>query len=246
MYQLCAPEATAFTWSILAVCRHGMSNMDGYLSNARSDNAIAYLGKFAELSIGATYSSGRGSASSGGPSATNCAGEIAGNPSACRQFSTLLDYDSDRYGLASAYDKLYGGPNALAGLNSIHYFVERCSLNGYRWIGKTKVGAGWIQRKTQAAQVSTANVYYLGVSQPLEVNWIVDTQVSYLGVQNTSDSSIQLSARLIYQLSKRTTVYGLLVHINDKGNAAIAVSAGASVRAEMSQSSVMTSIRHSF
>lgn len=173
MYQLCAPETTAFTWSILAVCRHGMSNMDGYLPNARSDNAIAYLGKFVELSIGATYSSGRDSASSGGPSATNCAGEIAGNPSACRQFTTLLDFDSDRYGLASAYDKLYGGQNALAGLNSSHYFVERCSLNGYRWLGKTKVGAGWIQRKTQAAQVSTANVYYLGTDSRLRLTGLL-------------------------------------------------------------------------
>lgn len=225
---------------------HGMSNMDGYLPNARSDNAIAYLGKFAELSIGATYSSGRDSASSGGPSATNCAGEIAGNPLACRQFTALLAYDSERYGFASAYDKLYGGPNALAGLNSSHYFVERWSLNGYRWIGKTKIGAGWIQRKTQAAQLSTANLYYLGVSQPLDANWIVDSQVSYLGVQNISDSSIQLSTRLSYQLSKRTTIYGSLAHINNKGAAAIAVSAGASVGAGMSQSSVMTGIRHSF
>lgn len=225
---------------------HGMSNMDAYLPNARSDNAIAYLGKFAELSIGASYSGGRDSASSGGPSATNCAGEIAGNAVACRQVTALLAYDSARYGVASAYDKLYGGPNALAGLNNSHYFVERLSLNGYLWIDKTKVGAGWIQRKTQAAQASTADLYYLGVSHPVAPQWTMDAQLSYLGVQHRADASTQLSARLSYQFSKRTTAYASFGHIVNQGAAAIAVSAGASVGTGMSQSSFMTGVRHSF
>jgi predicted porin len=55
-----------------------ISSLDLYLPNARSDNAIGYLGVFKELTVGATYSFGRDASSAGGPAATGCAGEVPG------------------------------------------------------------------------------------------------------------------------------------------------------------------------
>jgi hypothetical protein len=53
----------------------GTGSVDGYLPNARTDNAIGYLGVLSGVTIGATYSFGRDASAAGGPAATNCAGE---------------------------------------------------------------------------------------------------------------------------------------------------------------------------
>jgi len=76
-----------------------ISSMAPYLPNARSDNAVAYLGKFSDFAVGATYSTGRDtSAAGGGAAGTGCAGEVAGNARACSQITALLGYEIARYG----------------------------------------------------------------------------------------------------------------------------------------------------
>lgn len=225
---------------------HGLSGMDGYLPNARSDNAIGYLGKFSELSVGATYSTGRDAVAAGGPAATNCPGEIAGNAHACRQVTALLAYDASSFGAATAYDKLYGGPSAAGGLSSSDYHIERISLSGYALAGTTKIGGGFIQRKTHAASDNTADLFYLGVSTPFAPNWVLDSQLARLDIRNSRDASTLLAARATYNLSKRTAVYVSIGHIRNDGAAAIAVSAGDTVGVGMSQSGVMTGMRHTF
>lgn len=225
---------------------HGLSGMDSYLPNARSDNAIGYMGKFSEFSVGATYSAGRDAAAAGGPAATNCAGEVAGNAQACRQVTALLAYDTTSFGVATAYDKLNGGPGATAGLTSSDYHVERVSLSGYALLGATKIGGGFIERKTHAARDNTANLAYLGVSYPFAQNWVLDSQVARLDIKSSADASTLLAARATCQLSKRTTVYVSVGHIRNDGAAAIAASAGSTVGVGMSQSGVMTGVRHVF
>jgi predicted porin len=84
---------------------YSMSNMDGYLHNARRDNAIGYMGKFGDVSVGGTYSFGRDASNAGGPAAANCAGEVPGESQACRQVTALLAYDTKTFGVATAYDK---------------------------------------------------------------------------------------------------------------------------------------------
>jgi predicted porin len=230
---------------------HGLSGMDGYLPNARSDNAIGYLGKFSELSIGATYSAGRDAAAAGGPAATNCPGEIAGNARACRQVTALLAYDvqslgSESFGVATAYDKLHGGPGAAGGLTRSDYHVERMSLSAYALLGKTRIGGGLIRRKTHAASDNTADLAYLGVSAPFAPNWVFDSQISRLDIKQSPDASTLLAARATCQLSRRTALYVSVAHIRNQGAAAIAASAGSSVGVGMRQSGVMTGMRHTF
>ena len=225
---------------------HGMSNMDGYLPNSRSDNAIGYLGKFADVTVGATYSFGRDASAAGGPAATNCAGEVAGDSKACRQVTGLLAYDTKSFGVATAYDKLYGGTGAAGGLTNSDYNVERISLNGYALFGQAKIGLGLIKRKTHTATDDTADLYYLGLSYPFANNWVLDTQVARLDVKSSPDSSTQFVARATYNFSKRTAVYASVGHISNDGAAHISVSAGDSVGVGMNQTGVMTGIRHVF
>jgi predicted porin len=225
---------------------HGMTNMDGYLPNARSDNAIGYLGKFAELTVGATWSPGRDASASGGPSATNCAGELGADRKACRQVTALLAYDGKGFGVATAYDKLNGGPGAAGGLTSSGYHVERISLNGYVLFGDTKLGLGAIDRKTHAASDADADLYFVGLSYPFAPNWVLDTQLSRLDIKNSPDVSTQLVARATYSFSKRTAAYLSLGHIRNEGAAAVAVSAGDTVGVGLSQNGVMVGMRHSF
>lgn len=89
-------------------------SFDPYLANARSDNAVAYLGKFSNVSVGATYSLGRDTSAAGEPAATGCPGETAGDAKACRQITALLGYDNSAFGVTAAYDIMYGGAGSAA------------------------------------------------------------------------------------------------------------------------------------
>lgn len=226
---------------------HSIGSLDGYLPNARSDNAIGYLGKFSDFTVGATYSFGRDATTvAAGPAATVCPGEVAGNAKACRQVTALLAYDTKSFGIASAYDILYGGPGASGGLTSSDFNDQRISLNGYALFDKTKVGLGLIQRKTHAATDTKSSLYFLGASYPLANNWVFDGQLARLNVKDTDKVSTLLAARATYNFSKRTALYTSVGYMRNAGAAAIAVDAGGSVGVGMNQTGIMAGIRHSF
>lgn len=225
-----------------------ISSLDSYLPNARSDNAIGYLGSLNGVTVGATYSFGRDASSAGGPSATNCSGEVAGNSKACRQITGLLGYDGKGFGITTSYDVLYGNTGAAAGLTSSDNKDQRVTLNGYFIIGDAKVGGGVLDRRTRvAANVNTdSDLYYLGVSYPFSAALVLDAQLSRLNVRR-SDNDVTLSVvRLTYNLSKRTAIYTSLGYIKNGGVAATAVDAGGTVGAGRNQLGAMTGIRHTF
>lgn len=225
---------------------YAIGSIDPYLPNGRSDNAIGYTGKFADFTVGATYSFGRDASAAGGPAATNCAGEVAGDSKACRQFTALLDYDNKSWGLAGAYDRLYGNTGAAFGLTSSDFYDQRITLNGFVMLSRTKFGAGVIQRKTHTATDVKSNLYYAGVSYPFAGSWVLDAQASRLDVKDSPNDTTLLTARVMYNLSKRTALYATVGHVNNSGTAAIAVDAAGSVGAGMSQSGIMTGVRHFF
>lgn len=225
---------------------YAIGSIDPYLPNGRSDNAIGYMGKFADFTVGATYSFGRDASAAGGPAATNCAGEVAGDSKACRQFTALLDYDNKSWGVAGAYDRLYGNTGAAFGLTSSDFYDQRITLNGFVMLSRAKFGAGVIQRKTHTATDVKSNLYYAGVSYPFAGSWVLDAQASRLDVKDSPNDTTLLTARVMYNLSKRTALYATVGHINNSGTAAIAVDAAGSVGAGMSQSGIMTGVRHFF
>lgn len=225
---------------------YAIGSLDGYLPNARSDNALGYLGSFNGLTLGATYSLGRDASATGGPAATNCAGEVAGNAKACRQVTALLAYDTKAFGATASYDILYGGPGAAAGLTSSGYHDGRAILNGYVLVGATKVGLGLIKRQIRAAADTDSTLYFLGASYPMSPSLVLDAQVARLDVKDTDKVSTLFTAKATYSLSKRTAVYATIGTMRNQGAAAIAVDAGGSTAAGLNSSGIMTGVRHMF
>ncbi len=223
-----------------------ISSLDSYLPNARSDNTIGYLGTFSALTVGATYSLGRDTATSGGPGATGCGGENPADSQACRQVTAMLAWDSKAFGVLGAYDVLNGGAGAANGLVRSDYQDRRLSLNGYAMLGATKLGAGLIARRTEAAATTRSDLYYLGASHPLAPQWQLDAQVSRLAIDASARRSTLLVARVSYLLSKRTALHASLGHMDNAGGAPVAIDAGGTVGAGLDQNGLMLGVRHAF
>ncbi|SFV05498.1 porin [Pseudoduganella namucuonensis] len=226
-----------------------MSSIDLYIPNARSDNAIGYLGAFNDFTVGATYSLGRDASAAGGPAATGCAGEVAGDAKACRQVTGLLGYDNKAWGVTASYDILYGNTGAAAGLTTSGSSDKRVTLNGYTMLGATKIGLGLMDRKKVAATRANdleSDMYYVGASHPLSPALTLDGQVARHDVKGSANDSTLTVVRLTYNLSKRTAVYSSLGHMRNGGLAAIALDAGGTVGAGLNQSGVSAGVRHAF
>lgn len=224
-----------------------ISSIDSYLPNARSDNAIGYLGTFSGFTVGATYSFGRDTSSAGGPAATGCAGEVAGNSKACRQVTGLLGYDGNGFGVTTSYDILYGNIGAANGLVSSDDSDQRITLNGYLMLSETKIGLGVVARKTRAATSNTdSDLYYLGATYPISKALVLDGQIARLNVKGTNKKSTMTVARLTYNLSKRTALYTSVGYMQNGGAAAVALDAGGTVSAGKNQVGVMSGIKHMF
>lgn len=224
---------------------HSMASFDSYLPNARSDNAAGYLGKFNGFTVGGTYSTGRDAAGPAGPSATNCAGNVAGDPVACRQYTMMLAYDAPQFGAAASYDVMRGGTGASAPLSSAAYTDTRTIVDAYAKFGSAKVGGGWIRRNTSAAAHSQSDLYFLGASYYATPALSFDAQALRYLLRETSDSTLFVG-RVNYLLSKRTTVYTSVGYVTNSSRGAAAVAAGGSVGAGQNQLGVMAGIQQRF
>jgi predicted porin len=224
-----------------------IGSIDGYLPNSRSDNAIGYLGVFSGVTVGATYSTGRDTSAAGGPAATNCAGEVAGNSKACRQVTGMLAYDTKAFGVSASHDVMYGNTGAAGGLTSSANTDKRTTLNGYAMLGATKIGAGIIARKTRAVTgPSDSDLYYLGVSHPLTPAVVIDAQVAQRDTKDSPNDVTFAAVRATYNLSRRTAVYASIGQMKNKGTSAVALDAGGTVGAGKTQNGLMGGLRHSF
>jgi predicted porin len=224
-----------------------LSSIDPYLANSRSDNSISAQGTFDGVTVGATYSLGRDTSNAGGPGGTNCAGEVAGNSKACRQASALIGYDTNTWGVTASYDILYGNVGAGGGLTSSNNSDRRVTSNLWAMLGATKLGMGVLDRRTAAVTgLVKSDLYFIGVSQPLAPQWVLDAQIAYRDIKNSSDDATMVVARVSYLLSKRTSVYLNLGHMNNKGNSAVALDAGGTVGIGKNQNGVDVGLRHFF
>ncbi|MGF6408524.1 putative porin [Paraburkholderia sp. MM5482-R2] len=231
---------------VIGPSMHSMANFDPYLANARSDNAIGYMGKFGGVTVGATYSFGRDAAGPAGPSATNCGGQVPGDFQACKQFTGMLAYDATNFGVAASYDQMRGGKGATAPLTSSAYKDTHTVVDGYYRFGPGRVGIGWIHRDVDAAAASLrSDIYFAGV------NWLptpavsLDAQALHYDIHGTSNSTL-IATRATYLLSKRTSVYALLGYMINSQKGASAVSAGGSVAPGENQTGAMLGIQHKF
>jgi predicted porin len=242
---------------------YGMGSLDSYIPNARSDNTIAYKGTFSGVTVGATYSDGRDSAGTGNsPGQGTCAGPIAGNALACRQWSAMLRYDNSMFGVATAYDQQRGGTGALASefngvaalpLASSGDTDTRIQANGWFLVGNLKVGGGWLGRRVTTASATETNVasnmYYLGASYPVTPAFTLEGEI-YRMVDRQQDTRASMAAAAaLYALSKRTTVYLQGAFLENSRHAAYTLSSGGggtTPGAGMNQTGVMVGIRETF
>lgn len=227
--------------------QYGLGSLDSFVPNSRSDNSLAYKGTFNGFTVGATYSFGRDTSAAGGPAGTNCAGENAADHKACREVSALLRYDSAAWGVTAAYDRLNGGTGAAFGLSSSDRTDSRVHLGAYAKLANWKVGGGIIRRDNEGnATTPRSNLYYLGAAYKLSPALTIDGQLGRLDLHDSANDANQVLLRGIYDLSKRTSVYLAAGHINNKGASAVTLTAGGSVGAGLSQTGIITGVKHSF
>ena len=248
-----------FDADLLGPNAFGLSSLDSYIPNTRTDNSLAYRGRFGAWSLGATYSLGRDAVNAGpSPAGTNCAGESATDRQACRQWSAMLKYDTAPWGFALAVDEMRGGAGAFAGLTRSDLKDRRIMLNGYAALSPTiKLGAGLMRRDNDAAQAASASngatprstLAWGGLSWSPSAAVVVDGQLQQLRYARGGDRSTLLALRATYRFSKRTAVYAQAARIDNGQRLAISVSsaaAGGSPLAGASQTGLMLGLRHSF
>jgi predicted porin len=238
---------STFDVDIFGPSQYGLGALDSAIPNGRTDNSIAYKGTFSGVTVGAHYSLGRDTSSAGGASGTNCAGESATSAMQCREWSALLRYDAPAWALVAAYDRMYGGPGASNGLTSADKTDSRLHVGGLLKADAWKVGGGVFVRNNQGSSATPrSNLYYLGLAYVVTPEVTLDSQVARLDYRNSGNDSNEVLLRATYFLSKRTQVYVAGGRMDNHGTAAVALSAGGSVGAGLTQTGIITGIKHSF
>jgi len=220
---------------ILGPSQYAIGSLDAYIPNARTDNTIAYKGTFNGLTLGATYSFGH-DAAGGVPASGTCAGEVAGNASACRTVSAMVKYDAATFGVAGAYEEQRGGTGATASFfngSAPIAFTDagdkdrRIVANGYVKLGNAKLSAGWIGRHLQAAAGDVrSNLYFVNGSYPLTGALTLDAGLIRMVNADQSRSATMAVVRGVYALSKRTALYAQTGYLWNSANAQYSVSGG--------------------
>ncbi|GLU33620.1 porin [Trinickia caryophylli] len=242
---------------------YGMGSLDAYIPNARTDNAVTYLGSYKGFTLGLGYSFGRDSAGTGNsPGQGTCAGSVPGHATECRDWSVMLKYDSQYFGVAASYEEERGGTNAAANffdgvtptvLTSAADKDARAHLSAYAQYAGAKIGAGWVGRRvvTQSPAVPDvrSNLFFVGASYLVLPTLVVDGEV-YRIVNSEHDTRATMGTlRTTYLLSKRSSVYAQVAYLANSAKARYAVSGGGSGTtpgAGMGQTGVMVGIKHMF
>lgn len=235
---------------VIGASAHGLASLDSYLPNSRADNAISYRLKKGGWNLGATYSTGRDTATAGNPGATNCAGESSTDTMACREWSAMAKYDSDTWGLAWSQDVIRGGSGAIFGLGASDLTDTRSNFNGWVKFGDVKVGGGLLRRHNDGNSATPiSNLYYLGLTVPVLPAVVIDAQAAVLDYKDSANQAKQLVVRGTYNFSKRTAAYLSLARLDNSGTLAVSVSNGAAgglPTAGGGQTGIMMGLKHSF
>jgi predicted porin len=246
---------------------YSLGALDAYLPNSRSDNAVSYFGEFRHFVAGATYSTGRDAASAAGsttanagaaysPAATNCPGNVPGDPLACRQITALLGYWGEQVGLQFVYDQLRGGPGSSAG--SVSYDpsspvllanssakTTRYMASGYFLLGDLSLRGGMIHRMTTTTTDYQTNIFYGGAAYMFRPDIEFDGQISRITTTDQKNANYYVM-RATYLLSKRTSLYTMLGFMQNNSRASYAVGAGYYTVAGAKQTGVLVGMQQRF
>lgn len=243
---------------------YGLASLDAWIANPRSDNSVVYRKSFNGVTVGASYSFGRDASPANGSNAPgdgSCAGGVAGNAEACREWSLMLKYDASNWGAAASYDRQNGGMGATANLfNGLTPLALTGSGNrdthlvvdGYAKVGKFMFGAVWVNRRVNSAVASTPNVtsnqFALEAQYQMSPALFLEALLQRVIDREQDTRATMEVARATYLLSVRTAVYAQVGFLQNSVHAAYSVSGGgASTPGKgMSQMGSMLGIRHAF
>ncbi len=260
-YSMLLQELTQF--SVVGPNIYGFGSIDPWIPNSRADNTVAYRKDFGTLHSGVTYSLGRDNSPTGGfntPGEGTCAGSVAGNHEACVEWSGMLSYTGDPWGVGLGYDNQNGGPgsavNMFNGVAPLPFTSsgnrdKRLLANAYFKTGALKVAAILEHRRVEA---QTANGAAISSNQvALEAMYQLTDALSFQGlIQHISNSQQDTRANMemvnaTYLIYERTAVYVNLAALQNSSKAAYSISLGGSTPAKgMNQLGTMVGIRYSF
>lgn len=229
---------------------YGIGSLDAYLPNARADNAVSYKGTFGGLTVGATYSFGRDSANAGpAPAGTNCPGENPADQRACREWSAMLMYETNTWGVSAAYDSLRGAPGAFGGLTRSSLKDDRLAVGGYMLLPRAKLGMGLLHRNNEGSVTPRSDLWFAGVAYDVTPKFVLAGEVYYLKFRHSPNRSWLGAVRGMYSFSKRTSVYATAGYIDNAGQSAVSVSGGftgGNPAPGVNQAGLMLGIKHVF
>jgi predicted porin len=260
-YSMLLQELVQF--SVVGPNIYGFGSLDPWIPNARADNTIAYSKSIGNFSAGATYSFGRDNSPTGGfntPGEGTCAGSLPGNAAACREWSAMLSYAGDPWGVGVAYDSQNGGPGSAVNLfNGVAPLPFTSSSNrnarfladAYFKTGGLKVAAIWEHRHVEPQTPSgvgiTSNQLALEALYQFTAALSIEGLVQRI-VNSQQDTRANMEmVNVTYLLSKRTALYANLAYLRNSAKGAYSVSLGGGTPGNgMSQLGAMVGIRHSF
>jgi predicted porin len=229
----------------------GLTTLDNGIANARADNSVSYRYFHGGFEGGVNYSFGR-DAVNGDPAsaaAANCPGQTTPS-NECREYSAMVKYDAQTWGLATSYERNYGGTSGtFGGLTSPKLTDSRFTLGGYFKIKDAKVGVGWIRRDDEGIATPKSNLVWVTGTVPVTPFFYVDGMVAGIKYDHSPNKALVLVLRGEYLLSKRTFLYVTADHIHNYGNLADAATTITPVPTPppgSSQISVIAGIRHTF
>lgn len=260
-YSMLLQELTQFSW--IGSNIYGFGSLDPWIPNSRADNTIAYRNSFGNVNVGLSYAFGRDNSPTGGfntPGEGTCAGELPGNPSACREWSAMLSYTGDPWGIGVGYDSQNGGPgnavNLFNGIAPLPFASStnrdtRFLANAYYKSGPLKVSAIWehrhVQPQTAAGAGITTNQMTVEALYQLTAAVSVEGLVQRIVNSQQGTRANMEMVNVTYHFSKRTSVYANLAALQNSTKAGYSISLGGSTPAPgMSQVGAMVGIRHNF
>ena len=214
---------------------NGVAAADGDFNGYRANNMLAYYTpNFGGFTAAVNYGFGE---------------SVNGGSKAGRYIGGYAAYDNGPLSIALAMDKNNG---ALVALSSADVDRTQVSLGGSYDLGMAKI-TGLIQRVEMennlvAGSEMKFNNWMLGVSAPVGPGTIKAQYASY-DQKGSQDEAQQFSVGYVYDLSKRTAVYGTAAFMKNKNNAQVALGGSGlalAPAAGKSQNGFQVGVRHAF
>lgn len=244
---------------------YSTGSFDPYLAVSRADNTVEWQGRYANFSAGASWSFGRDASPAGAsntPGQGNCAGNLPGDPTACRDWSAMLKYQGTYGGGGVVYEQQNGGPGAAVnlfnGLAPLGFAASgdhdsRLLVAANTAFGGLRLAALWINRHIEFVQSAhtggiTTNQYVLEAAYQVAPDFNVDSLVQRIINSQQDTRATMETLRGTYSLSKRTSAYAQFGWLQNSKYGAYAVSCGglATPGKSVNQFGAMAGVLHNF